>query len=66
MLKNYGEVSIDSRGKDFEWRGYDCQVGHGDMYPSAEVVLQVDGVDVKTIAAVSNTMPVLVLQTCWN
>ena len=30
---------------------------HGDtvLYPLAEVVLQVDGVDVKTIAAVSNT-----------
>ena len=36
---------------------------HGDtvLYPLAEVVLQVDGVDVKTIAAVSNTLPVSVL-----
>lgn len=31
------------------------------MYQLAEVVLQVDGVDVKTVAVVSNTLPVSVL-----
>ena len=38
-----------------------CPWGHSVVPTIAEVVLQVDGVDAKTIAAVSNTLPVSVL-----